>query len=64
MLILIEKDTATRVPKDCTPEQAQEYSNSFPVHVVNSDSSTTPWAEWVIAQTPVEDVSVKKPVKK
>jgi len=46
MLVLIEKDSATRVPKECTLEQAEVFAGEFPVHVVNDDASTTPFADW------------------
>lgn len=52
MLILIEKDTATRVPKECTPEQAEAFSEDFVVHVVGDDGVTTTFAEWKAAQEP------------
>lgn len=57
MLILIEKDSSTRVPKECTPEQAQAFSADFPVHVVGDDGVTTPYAEWKESQgdAPVDD---------
>lgn len=58
MLILIEKDSATRVPKEATEEQAAEFATQFPVFVVNDDASTTPFADWKAAnQSPdtVED---------
>ena len=34
MLILIEKDSATRVPKECTQEEAEMFSKEFAVFVV------------------------------
>lgn len=52
MLILIEKDTATRVPKECTPEQAEAFAADFPVHVVGDDGVTTTFAEWKAVQDP------------
>lgn len=46
MLILIEKDSATRIPKECNPEQAEAFTNDFVVYVVNEDGSNTEFREW------------------
>jgi hypothetical protein len=58
MLILIEKDAATRIPKEVTPDQAEAFATEFPVHVVNEDGSTVSFAEWKALQevkAPEED---------
>lgn len=59
MLILIEKDSATRVPKECTPEQAAGFAAEFPVHVVGDDGTTVPYAEWKAAQEPLTRETVE-----
>lgn len=54
MQIIIEKDTATRIAKDCTREEAEVFAASFPVNVViNAEGHTQPWTEWSEAN-PVE----------
>jgi hypothetical protein len=50
MLILIEKDSSTRIPKDVTLEQAESFAAEFAVHVVNEDGSTTPFSDWKAGQ--------------
>lgn len=50
MLILIEKDAATRIPKEVTPDQAEAFATDFAVHVVNEDGSTISFAEWKALQ--------------
>lgn len=63
MLFLIEKDSATRVPRDCSLEEAQEVATQFPVHVVKEDGSTQSLADYMAAQEPVtgEQVVVIEP---
>jgi hypothetical protein len=58
VLILIEKDSATRVPKDCSLEDAQALATQFPIHVVNEDGSTTPLADYVRGLEPVTGEAV------
>lgn len=58
MLILIEKDSATRVPKECTLEEAQALATQFPIHVVNEDGSTTTLADHLAAQEPLTGEAV------
>jgi hypothetical protein len=58
MLILIEKDAVTRIPKEVTPDQAEAFATDFPVHVVGEDGSTVSFAEWKALQevkAPEED---------
>jgi hypothetical protein len=43
MHIIIEKDPATRIPKECTEEQAAEFANDFAVFVVAEDGSLAPF---------------------
>ncbi|MBF8177244.1 C-type lectin-like domain-containing protein [Herminiimonas contaminans] len=50
MLILIEKDSATRIPKEVEPAEAEALAASFPVLVVNEDGSNTPFADWKAGQ--------------
>jgi hypothetical protein len=51
MLILIEKDGATRIPKDVKDAtEAEGYAADFPVFVVNDDGSSTPFADWKAVQ--------------
>lgn len=47
MLILIEKDSATKIPKEVTPEQAADFAKDFTVEVVGEDGATMPYAEWL-----------------
>lgn len=54
MLILIEKDSATRIPKEVTPEQAEAFSRDFNVLVVNDDGNNMPFDDWKAAQPVVE----------
>lgn len=65
MLILIEKDTATRVPREVeTIEQAQAIvEQGFAVFVDNGDGTATPLAEYVAAQDAPEAAPVKIPTK-
>lgn len=53
MQIVIEKDTATHIPKECTREQAAALAAQFPVSVV-VEGGTQSWAEFVEAN-PLED---------
>lgn len=55
MLILIEKDSATRIPKDVSEEEAAVFAEQFPVFVVNDDASTTPYSEWLAENQTTED---------
>lgn len=43
MQILIHKDSATKVPKEVTEEQAADYAKQFTVEVVNEDGTVTPY---------------------
>jgi len=45
MLILIEKDSATRIPKEVSADEAASFAAEFPVYVVNEDGSNTAWAD-------------------
>jgi len=45
MLILIEKDSATRIPKEVSAAEAASFAAEFPVYVVNEDGSNTAWAD-------------------
>lgn len=64
MLFLIEKDSATRIPKDCSLEEAKAMSERFPVHVVKEDGSTQPLPDYLAEQEPVtgEQLVTNEPV--
>lgn len=51
MLILIEKDSATKVPREVRDiSEAQVFADQgYPVYVVNADNTNTPLADFVAA---------------
>jgi len=53
MQIIIEKDKATHIPKECTREEAAAFATQFPVTVVTEDGNV-PWAEFAEAN-PVDE---------
>lgn len=63
MQIVIEKDTATHIPKECTREQAAAFATQFPVSVV-VDGGTQSWAEFVEANPPEDEDDVHAPDEK
>lgn len=61
MHILIQKDAATRVPKECTEEEAAAFANEFDVFVVGEDGGVSPYQ--APAAEVVEEVPAAKPAK-
>lgn len=55
MLILIEKDSATRVPKEVNAAEAEALAANFPVLVVNDDGSNISFADWKAGQVDGSD---------
>ncbi len=57
MLIQIEKDTATKIVKEVTEDEAARLATMFPVSIVAEDGSTTSYGvvESEIASAPPED---------
>ncbi len=45
MFIVIEKDPATKVPKECSEDEAAGFAVDFPVTVV-VDGIQVPYADW------------------
>ncbi|MGJ7484337.1 hypothetical protein ACSFA2_03710 [Variovorax sp. LT2P21] len=62
MQIIIEKDTATHIPKECTRDEAAAFAAQFPVTVVTEDENV-PWADFVEAN-PVGDEDGHAPDEK
>lgn len=54
MQIIIEKDTATHIPKECTREEAAAFATQFPATVVTEDGNV-PWAEFAEANPTDEE---------
>lgn len=50
MLILIEKEPASRVPKEVTEAEADDFASKFTVFVINEDGSNTEYSAWKAAQ--------------
>lgn len=66
MLILVQKDAATKVSKDVADvEEAKGFaSNGFHVSVQNEDGTYTELSEFLAAQEPTEDAEETKPAAK
>ena len=63
MLILIEKDSATRVPREVTENEAAKLAVEFTVFVVTEDGSNVPYAEFVGMDDGEPDAEPEKPAK-
>lgn len=60
MLILIEKDPCTRIPKEVTPEEAASLAGQFTVLVVTDEGGSIAYADWLANQAPVEVIALSE----